>query len=260
MKKWITGILVVIALGCFAFAGYSKLQGKENEKIYEELQQAEEPVTEVEETTLEAEPEEETEPEKEPVEIPVDFEELWEINPDIYAWIEIPGTEIAYPIVRHPDDDAYYLNHTIEGKEGYPGSIYTESWNSKDFSDGNTVIYGHNMKNGSMFAQLHKYEDSDFLKENVTVYIYTPTQILTYEIFAAVVYDDRHIMMSFDFSDPNGYEEYIGTLQDSRYISNTIVEDALPDFDTPMITLSTCISSMKENRWIVVAKLVDTAE
>ena len=90
--------------------------------------------------------------------IPVKFGELQSVNPDVYAWITVPGTEIDYPILQHPSDNSYYLMHNIDGSYGYPGCIYTENLNSKDFTDNNTVIYGHNMKNGSMFAQLHKFE------------------------------------------------------------------------------------------------------
>ena len=66
-----------------------------------------------------------------------------------------------YPIVQSAYD-SYYLNHMIDGKEGYPGSIYTEKINAKTFSDFNTVIYGHDMKDGSMFKDLHKFEDATF--------------------------------------------------------------------------------------------------
>lgn len=82
--------------------------------------------------------------------IPVKFGELQSVNPDVYAWITVPGTEIDYPILQHPSDNSYYLMHNIDGSYGYPGCIYTENLNSKDFTDNNTVIYGHNMKNDSM--------------------------------------------------------------------------------------------------------------
>ena len=101
----------------------------------------------------------------------VDWEGLWEINPDVYAWISIPGTSIDYPILQHASDNTYYLNYNIDGSYGYPGCIYTENLNSKDFTDSNTVIYGHNMKNGSMFAGLHQFEDSNFFAQNNKVYI-----------------------------------------------------------------------------------------
>lgn len=72
------------------------------------------------------------------------------MNPDVYAWITVPGTEIEYPILQHPSDNSYYFMHNIDGSYGYPGCIYTENLNSKDFADNNTVIYGHDMKNDSM--------------------------------------------------------------------------------------------------------------
>ena len=68
------------------------------------------------------------------------------MNPDVYAWIAVPGTEI----LQHPSDNSYYFMHNIDGSYGYPGCIYTENLNSKDITDNNTVIYGHNVKNDSM--------------------------------------------------------------------------------------------------------------
>ena len=69
------------------------------------------------------------------MEIPIDFAQLQAQNPDIYAWIQIDGTNINYPVAQSATDNEYYLNHTIEGQEGYPGSIYTENWNTKEFTD-----------------------------------------------------------------------------------------------------------------------------
>lgn len=253
MRKRLARILFLVAALSFAFAGFSCKKKNDNEQIYEELSQEAEAEPE---DLIEEEPSE-PEPEEEAVEIPVNFQEIWETNEDIYGWIRIPGTVIDYPIVQHPTDDSYYLDHTIEGVKGYPGSIYTESLNQRDFQDGNTVIYGHNMKNGSMFAQLHKYENEDFLRENSTVYIYTPEKIFTYEIFAAVVYDDRHILKSFDFENADSFEEFLSTLKDSRYVSSTVLEERLPSFGDKILTLSTCISNMNENRWLVEAVLTD---
>ena len=116
----------------------------------------------------------------------VDFAALQEDTcADIYAWISIPDTRIDYPVLQHPSDDTYYLNYNLDGSKGYPGCIYTERENSRDFSDFNTVIYGHNMKNGSMFHDLHSYEDESFLPDHPYVYIYTPDRVMRYRIFAA---------------------------------------------------------------------------
>lgn len=85
------------------------------------------------------------------IEIPekdIDFAALKEENSDVYAWIYVPGTNVDYPVLQHPTDDAYYLEHNMDGSKGLPGCIYSESVNTKDFTDPNTVLYGHNMKNG----------------------------------------------------------------------------------------------------------------
>ena len=188
---------------------------------------------------------------------PIDFEELWKTNEEIYAWIQIPGTDIDYPIAQRADDDAYYLNHTIEGTEGLPGSIYTEAINSKDFTDFNTVIYGHNMKNGSMFAGLHKYEDEEFFKENPYVYIYLPDKTLKYQIFAAVVFDDRHIMYNFNYNTTEGRQRFLDEIMGVRTMESRFDEAVEVGTDSNIITLATCIGSQPDNRWLVEAVLID---
>ena len=189
--------------------------------------------------------------------IPVKFEELQAVNPDVYAWITVPGTDIDYPILQHASDNTYYLMHNIDGSYGYPGCIYTENMNSKDFTDNNTVIYGHNMKNGSMFAQLHKFEDPDFFKENREVLIYLPDEVLHYTIFAAHIYDDRHLLYSFDFADPDVYQKYLDSVFNIRDMSANIDKDMTVTKDDQIITLVTCIGSQPNNRLLVQAVLTD---
>ena len=188
---------------------------------------------------------------------PIDFDKLKETNQDIYAWIEIPNTQINYPVVQGGDDDAYYLNHTIDGTEGYPGSIYTERINAKDFSDFNTVIYGHNMKDGSMFMGLHNFEDPQYMKEHPNVKIYTPEKELTYRIFAAVVYDDVHILEAYDFSSQEYRRLFLESVYNSRDMRNCIDESVAVDADSKILTLSTCIGGENNKRYIVEAVLVD---
>ena len=189
--------------------------------------------------------------------IPVKFEELQAVNPDVYAWITVPGTDIDYPILQHASDNSYYLMHNIDGSYGYPGCIYTENLNSKDFTDNNTVIYGHNMKNGSMFAQLHKFEDPDFFNENREVLIYLPDEVLHYTIFAAHIYDDRHLLYSFDFTDPEVYQKYLDSIFSTRDMSANIDKDITVTTDDQIITLVTCIGSQPNNRLLVQAVLTD---
>ena len=186
---------------------------------------------------------------------PVDFDGMWEVNKDVYAWITVPGTVIDYPILQHATDNTYYLNYNIDGSYGYPGCIYTENLNSKDFTDNNTVIYGHNMKNGSMFAGLHKFEDADFFNEHKQVLIYTPEREYDYTIFAAYIYDDRHLMYSFNFADEQVYATYLEDIQNMRSMNALIREDITVTAEDKIITLVTCIGNQPSKRLLVQAVL-----
>lgn len=260
-KKWIAAAVVLFAgcLICVALGLKSYLDEKNAGKSYEKLKESaavtptltsELEVTEIPEETRNDEPED-----KEPPEIPIDFEKLTAEYPDIYAWITIPGTDIDYPIVQREGDNSYYLNHTVEGDKKIEGAIFTEDYNSKDFSDPNTVIYGHNMRNGSMFRQLHNYEDRKFFNENREVLIYQPGTILHYYIFAAYLYDSRHLMMSFDFSNESVYEAYIQSIFSKKDMENNIDDSVNVTRDDKIITLSTC-NGNDDQRYIVQAVLL----
>ena len=228
------------------------------EKEIEELFKEHKTVT-VEVSATDAEIEESTKADSkdtdEEMQAVVDWEGLWEINPDVYAWISIPGTSIDYPILQHASDNTYYLNYNIDGSYGYPGCIYTENLNSKDFTDSNTVIYGHNMKNGSMFAGLHQFEDSNFFDQNDKVHIYTPQEELTYTIFAAYIYDDRHLLYSYDFSNEDVYAAYLREIFARRDLSANIRMDMNVTSEDNIITLVTCMSKQPDKRLLVQAVL-----
>lgn len=189
----------------------------------------------------------------------IDFPYLWTINEDIIAWITIPGTNIDYPILQHPTDDSYYLNHNIDGSYGYPACIYTESLNSKDFTDPNTVIYGHNLKAKTMFSELHKFENRDFFEEHDEIIIYLPDKTLYYRIFAAHVYDDRHLLYSFDFSDENIYSGFLQSIYDIRDMNANINRDITVTSQDRIISLETCMpnKSDAEKRLLVHAVLLE---
>lgn len=186
---------------------------------------------------------------------PVDWEGLWEVNPDVYAWITVPGTIIDYPILQHATDNTYYLYYNIDGSYGYPGCIYTENMNAKDFTDNNTVIYGHNMKNGTMFAGLHQFEDKGFFDGHEKVLIYTPEKSYEYTIFAAYVYDDRHLLYSFDFANEDVYASYLETIQSMRDLSANLRSDVSVTKENKIITLATCMANQPDKRLLVQAVL-----
>lgn len=188
----------------------------------------------------------------------IDFASLQEVNADVYAWITIPGTNIDYPILQHSKDNEYYLRHNIDGSYGYPGCIYTENFNEKDFNDPNTVIYGHNMRSkGTMFNQLHNFASKDFFDENNEIIIYLPDKTLRYKIFAAYTYDDRHLMYSFDFDQKDIYESYIKAIYDIRDMSANIDRELAVTSDDKIITLVTCMTdaNITDKRYLVQAVL-----
>lgn len=190
---------------------------------------------------------------------PIDFESLTAQYPDVYAWIRIPGTRVDYPIVQREGDNSYYLNHTIEGRRRAEGAIFTENYNSKDFTDPNTVIYGHNMKNGSMFKGLHKYKDKQYFAEHSELFIYQENRILRYKIFAAYTYDSRHLLMSFDYDDENVYRAYLDSVLTRKDMSSNIDTSIKITPEDHIITLSTCNNNDKQ-RYLVQAVLLSIQE
>lgn len=243
-------LIVAAALGlaaviCAGVGIYQYLTEKNAGEGYEELKE-----------TVKADEPQEEEPSA-PVQIPIDFEALRQQNPDVYAWITVPGTPIDYPILQRADDNSYYLNHTIDYEEKVEGAIFTENYNSTDFEDANTVIYGHDMKNGTMFRSLLDYQDREFFEKNKQIIIYTPDAIRHYEIFAAYPYDNRHILLSFDFSDKSVYRQYLDNVFSIRDMNACIDNSVEADTDDKIITLSTCYGTQRHMRYLVQAVLTD---
>ncbi len=126
---------------------------------------------------------------------PVDFATLQKVNPDIYAWLDIPDTDISYPVLNRADNNEFYLKHDSLGKYDKKGALFTEDYNSLDFEDPVTIIYGHNTINGSMFGTLEKdYSDQKFFKKHQKIMIYIPDREYEYTVFAAVPYSNVHIL------------------------------------------------------------------
>lgn len=187
MKKeyFLLGILSVILLaaGVWIYQIISEYQKAERE--YEQLQE----YVKVEKNTRDPEntkpnvAEDDKEGEKQEETVTVDFASLQAINPDIVAWLRIPGV-LEYPVVRG-EDNSYYLNHTVQKTYNIAGSIFLDYRNERDFSDSKNIIYGHNMKDGSMFHVLRNYQDIDFFQEHTNMEVYLPDgRSLNYQITA----------------------------------------------------------------------------
>lgn len=224
---------------------YDDLQNKVETPPLDEPAEPIQPVTPPQTADPDPDPEPPTdpEPEEEPYVSPLDFDEIRKPNQDIYAWLEIQDTDIRYPVAQHPTDDEYYLNHTIEGKNRLPGSIYTEKWNSRDFSDFLTVIYGHNMKNGTMFGTLRKFRQASYVAEHPIISLYTPEGEYHYRIFAAVTYSNAYLPIAFDYTTEAGRQGFIDSIMNVRDLSSYIDREAQVTPDDRLVVLSTCVGN-----------------
>lgn len=195
------------------------------------------------------------------VEIPeknLDWDALHEENADIYAWIYVPDTDVDYPVLRHPADNSYYLDHNIDGTEGYPGCIYTEDYNAKDFSDIHTVLYGHNLKDGTMFTSLHNFENPDLFEKDHYIFIYTEESVFVYQIFAAYEYSKIHLLDNFDYTNAYSYGNFLESVYETGDKAANIRRDVPVTTDDRLITLSTCTEDHNaELRYLVTGVLLD---
>lgn len=189
----------------------------------------------------------------------VDFKQLMEINPDIYAWIYIPNTNVDYPVAQSAkgESDSFYLDHNVYKNYQFAGTIYSEKHNKKDFSDPVTLLYGHNMLNGSMFASLHNFNNKEFFDNNNTIFVFTKDKLYTYLVYSAYQYDDRHILNSFNMNDDYSFRDYLdSTLVERPYYCN-VREGIELTTDDRILTLSTCMNGGGNVRYLVQGVLVD---
>ena len=175
-KSRIRGIIILVLLAVMLVSGAmsirSWMEDKRTREEYERLAELARETTAQPSTEAETEPGT-AEPETEPYVSPINFEELMRENPDTIGWIRVPDTNIDYPIVQGTDND-FYLNHDFYGKESIGGAIYLDFESQGDFVGRNNILYGHNMKNGSMFKDIVKYKDEEYFMEHQDITVYTP--------------------------------------------------------------------------------------
>ena len=192
------------------------------------------------------------------LENPIDFKKLQEINPDIYAWIQVPGTRINYPVasVTGTEDEDFYLNHNYRKIYEFAGTIYSHKENARDLSDPVTILYGHNMINGSMFAGVKKFADKEFFENHDTVYVFTPEQRLTYRIISYYESDDKDILKHYDyFHNQDLFREYLKVIRTVR--NGYVRKEVAVRTEDRILTLSTC-SSLSTRRRILQTVLIES--
>ena len=263
-KKWLSGVLAVICIVSGGlYLGYVQ-DFRSGDDAYEAAMEAAlQP--QQEEIIPEVSPEE---PSDEPYWAPVpvtndpNMEEmakknltaLRQTNEDVVAWIWIPDSRISYPVMQGEDND-FYLNHTWQKKENAVGSIFLEWQISPDFSEFNTIVYGHNMKNKTMFSQLHDYQDIRFRDAHPYVYLLTDNGVWRYEIFSCYQAEVGSDTYQFGMQWDKTKEEYI-----DRCLKKSLIDCKLtPAVTDRILTLSTCSGLGgvlgTENRFVVHAYL-----
>jgi sortase, srtB family len=177
--------------------------------------------------------------------------EAQKINSDICAWIKIDDTNIDYPIVQSNDNN-YYLRRNIYKKYARAGTIFLDYRCSKLFEDFNTIIYGHNLKNGSMFSELTKYKKSEFFNQHDTFNIATDNEYLVLKAYAYLVVNDDSKIYSLADTDSQR-ESYIKYINENATVLNEQIEI---DSESQIVILSTCTNVTDEQRAVLVAKII----
>lgn len=191
-----------------------------------------------------------------PYDITIDFNELRRKNAETIGWIRFaPEPEtINYPIVQTIDND-FYLHHTFTGRESMMGAIFMETTNAPDFSDQNTVIYGHRMKNKSMFYHLEDYKKKEFWEQYPYFYIYTPDGMVnTYMVFSCATIPAGSPTYETYFGGENEFNSMIKSIKKAGYYDTGIEVS----YGSKIVTLSTCTAASDDNRITVRGVLIDT--
>lgn len=181
----------------------------------------------------------------------IDLKELQKINRDVIGWISVYGTDISYPLLQTEDND-YYLKYTWRKSRNAAGAIFADCRNEADFSDFNTVIYGHRMNDGSMFKKLHYYTDIAYWEAHPSIYITDSSGVRKYAIFAAY---ETGTADTYKIRIPDEGErgDYIDVCLEQSVIETGIA----PGTEDHIITLSTCTGRGHSTRWVVQAVLTE---
>lgn len=191
----------------------------------------------------------------------IDFDALREKNPDIFAWIYIPGTSIDCPVLQSEQSDTFYENHNAYGEEDDVGAVYIELANLTSMCDFNTVLQG---KTGAdetgLFADLYRFSNPVFFEECEYVYLYLDGNVLTYEVFAAYERENTSLIRIYDFTYSSGCRQFLTDLYGIRDMEMNLREgwENVNEYHY-VITLTTRKAEAAERQFVVVAVLIQDA-
>lgn len=237
MKEIIRKVLLVVCVCVFAYSAFQL------GTIFYEYYRTEKDSEELIESYIDDSAQEATE---DPLNRVVDFKSLISRNKDVIGWLYIPDTKIDEPILKGATNDSY-LRTDIDHKVKTAGQIFIDEINSKDFKDDNTIIYGHNMKNGTRFHDLRYYVEKEFYEQHPTVYIYLPDgSVNVYQIFSANIINAQ----SDFYSKGINYTQFVKNAQKSAKQKSDVSQE-----QQSLILLSTCYAHNSDSRYVVFARL-----
>ena len=256
-------ILCVIFAAVALFSGYqivsTLLEYKAGEDTYSDLQQyiniqEESQVSLQTETTANAgqsgnsqAPEVTVPTEGKSAGIKVNFDLLLDINSDVVGWLYLKDSKVSFPVVQGKDN-AEYLYWLINGEYNSAGTPFMDFRNTPDFSDRNTIIYGHNMNNGAMFADIHKYTDQAYYDSHPVIQLLTPDGDYELEVFAGYITGLDADAWQLEFESDEEFGEWLETAKDK----SAFVSPVVPTVQDRVVTLSTCSSSYLETRFVLL--------
>lgn len=184
---------------------------------------------------------------------PVDFDALRQANPHIQGWLDIPGTDISYPILLHDSDNSYYLTHGENGSPSAAGCIYMEDYNHADFADAAIVLYGHHLRSGAYFGNLQTtYETEEGFREHRDVYLYLPQRQIHFRVFAAVPYSRIHLLYTYNFENRFEYGAFLESVGQIRSLWAQQEPQDYPQAGQQLLILSTCLNADNTMRYLVI--------
>ncbi len=255
--KVILIIVLAVCVGLFVYSGLNLIkinkEYKEARDYYDELSEtyvsvAQEPEKD---TTSDAVEVDESAADKEVCPITVDFNNLLATNKDVCAWIYSPDTVINYVVVQGEDNNNY-LHHKLDGTYNASGTLFIDCECSPNFSGANTIIYGHNMKDGSMFASLHNYVDQSYYDAHPIMYISTPAGDYKLEIFSCFTCDFDADTYTLSFASEAEYSAFLNKMVSQSNVKTNVSVDS----SERIVTLSTCTYEYDNARYVVMGKLV----
>lgn len=182
-----------------------------------------------------------------------DFEALQKIIPGAVAWIRCPGTVIDYPVMQGADND-YYLGHLPNGDANEMGSIFLDYRSAADFSDGNSLIFGHHMKSGDMFGSLENYKEQSYYEEHPVIYLYTAQGDYVIELLAGYVVDAQREDLPRSFAEAADFERYIAEIRQRSTFAGAVQVSA----EDKLVSFCTCTYNFSDARFVLVGKLTLT--